>query len=106
MNTQITNHPSRELYLTPYVEWFLQKCGFTEKARLLNEDICRAMDGSDKNDGFIRLSSATTFLLFILDPSYNGGPERVFVWSGPSDGHSFESSGILNRAVLCGTNLT
>ena len=102
MNANQSQKVLRELYLSSYVKWFLEKCGKTEKAKLLLEDICKAMDGRDKKDGCIRLSSATTFLLFIVDPAFSGGPERVVVWQGPSDGGAFYKDTILEHATPWG----
>lgn len=88
---------AREVWLTPAVCWFLDKCGATAAVRELTENIRRARQGYDENNGCIRFP-APSFLLIILDPAIAGGPERVLVWHGPSEGGPFYKSALLASA--------
>ena len=103
MTNLSTCSSQRELWLTPYTKWFLEKCGKTDNAKQLTEDIVRALDGRDEKDGCILLT-APTFLLFIIDAAYPGGPERVIVWHGPTEGSSFNTS-LLEIASSYGIDL-
>ena len=103
--TQLKRDAPRQLWLTPAVRHFLKTYPHTQSARQLNEDIVRALDGTDRKDGCIRFS-APTFLVYILDAAYPGGPERVIVGHGPSDGGAFFKESILDHASSSGLGLT
>lgn len=104
MNNNFNKCHLRELLLTPTVIRFLENCSDTQNARQLMGDIIRAVDGTDKKDGCIRLT-APTFLIFIIDPAYVSSQERVIVWHGPSDGGAFFNTAILQKAVHYSINL-
>jgi hypothetical protein len=78
---------------------FLERGGEAERVKRLINDIIRALNGQDRNDGRVRLTG-TAFLIYILDPEYPQGRERVLVWHGPSDGGPFYDEAILQKASL------
>ena len=96
----------RELWLTPAVQLLLTRYCNTDKAARLSDEIARALDGRDEKSGCIRLSDASGFLLYIVDPAYPRGLERVFVWHGPSDGGAFFNQTIFDACVLTKFPLT
>lgn len=105
MPQTITANVQRELYLTPEVTWFLEKCGNTENAKLLCDDICRLLHPDKyERSGCIFLSAAPTFLIFVCKSKRTGDPDRVLVWHGPTDGIFFKES-LFKRALTCGGSL-
>lgn len=99
MEIHQTTTVARQLLLTPEAQCFLEG-ELSERVQELAEDICRALDGRQKNDGITRLS-APEWLVLILDPIQEGGPERVIVWRGPTDGPFFQEE-IVERAFCLG----
>jgi hypothetical protein len=104
MTQSITNDVQRELFMTPEVVWFLDKCEKTKNDNILVNDICRALNCRDKKDGCIRLSACPTVLIYIYEPAQPGGPDRVLVWHGPTNGAFFKES-FFERAMPYGLSL-
>lgn len=90
----------RELFVTPEVKWFLQKCAGNSHCSALSSDIAKVIAGNAGTQGFIRIG-VPPYLCAVLPPLSPDGHERVVFWHGPTDGMFFRDS-IWEKAVNLG----
>ena len=76
----------REVWVSPYVAWFLSRFAKSDPACAVLRDIDQCMSPATKREGDILAFSDHRCLLKIIEPGEGSARERVMVWSGHKDG--------------------